>query len=158
MARILTIFGPNESSRRDLFFEKFSNGRNERKYFKKFLEKFSKKFWKIFNYFSYSGGGGSYPKVPQFFHCGLFLQGFCKVSAGFLRSVLRRVLRFLWGIPCCFCGGCGVDAVFKKRVPSGKFFRKCFETFRKIWLGAAPPSQIFRKNSENKLKRNQFHL
>ena len=43
MARILTIFGPNESSRRDLFFEIFSNGRNKRKYFKKILESFSKK-------------------------------------------------------------------------------------------------------------------
>ena len=42
MARILTIFGPNESSRRDLFFEKFSKGQNEQKYFKKFSENFSK--------------------------------------------------------------------------------------------------------------------
>ena len=56
MARILTIFGPNESSRRDLFFEKFSKGQNEQKYFKKFSENFSKNFEKIFNYFSYSGG------------------------------------------------------------------------------------------------------
>ena len=31
MARILMIFGPNESSRRDLFDETFSNERNERK-------------------------------------------------------------------------------------------------------------------------------
>ena len=50
MARILTIFGPNESSRRDLFFENFSKGQNEQKYFKKFSEKFSKNFEKIFNY------------------------------------------------------------------------------------------------------------
>ena len=56
MARILTIFGPNESSRRDLCFENFSNERNERKDFKKILEKFSKKIRKIINYFSYSGG------------------------------------------------------------------------------------------------------
>ena len=36
MARILTIFGPNESSRRDLFDKKNSNERNEQKYFKIF--------------------------------------------------------------------------------------------------------------------------
>ena len=39
------IFGPNESSRRNLFFENFSNGRNERKYFnseKNFRKKFEK--------------------------------------------------------------------------------------------------------------------
>ena len=47
MARILTIFGLNESSRRDLFFEKFSKGQNEQKYFKKFSENFSKNFKKI---------------------------------------------------------------------------------------------------------------
>ena len=51
------IFAPNESSHRNLFFEKASNGRNEQKYFKKNLEKISKMFQKIFNYFSYSGGG-----------------------------------------------------------------------------------------------------
>ena len=47
MAWIWAIFGPNESSRRDLFFENFSNERNERKDFKKF-ENFSKNFGKIF--------------------------------------------------------------------------------------------------------------
>ena len=43
MARIVTIFGPSELSRGDLFSEKVSNGRNERKYFKKiseFVEKY----------------------------------------------------------------------------------------------------------------------
>ena len=48
MARNSTIFGPNESSRRDLFLEKFSNERNVRKVFEKF-EKFSKKFSKNFS-------------------------------------------------------------------------------------------------------------
>ena len=41
MARISTIFGPNESSRCDLFLEKKSKERNKRKVFGKF-EKFSK--------------------------------------------------------------------------------------------------------------------
>ena len=48
MARNLTIFGPNESPRRDLFFEKFSKGQNEQKYFKKCSENFSKKYLIIF--------------------------------------------------------------------------------------------------------------
>ena len=39
MARILTIFGSNESSRRDLVDETFSNARNERKVFDFFEEK-----------------------------------------------------------------------------------------------------------------------
>ena len=48
MARNSTIFGPNESSRRDLFLEKFSKERNKQKVFKKF-EKNSKKFSKNFS-------------------------------------------------------------------------------------------------------------
>ena len=52
MARNWTIFGPNESSRRDLFLEKFSKERNTRKVFEKF-ENFSKKLsTKIFVQFS----------------------------------------------------------------------------------------------------------
>ena len=46
MALIWAIFGPNESSRRDLFDEKFSNKRNERKVPEKF-KKLSKKNRKI---------------------------------------------------------------------------------------------------------------
>ena len=45
------IFGPNESSRRDLFFEKFSKGQNKQKYFKssqKIFRKFSKTYLIIF--------------------------------------------------------------------------------------------------------------
>ena len=42
IAPISTIFGPNESSRRDLFLEKKSKERNERKDFEKF-KNFSKK-------------------------------------------------------------------------------------------------------------------
>ena len=56
MARILTIFGPNESSRRDLFFEKFSKGQNEQKYFKKFSEKILKNFEKYLIIFLIQGG------------------------------------------------------------------------------------------------------
>ena len=44
-------FGPNESSRRDLFLEKFSKERNEQKVFEKFenfSNSFSKNFSKIF--------------------------------------------------------------------------------------------------------------
>ena len=48
MARNSTIFGPNESSRRDLFLEKFSKERNNRKVF----EKLRKKFDFFLNFFS----------------------------------------------------------------------------------------------------------
>ena len=41
------IFGPNESSRRDLFLENFSNERNERS-FRKIRKFFKKKFKNIF--------------------------------------------------------------------------------------------------------------
>ena len=44
MARIWMIFGPNESSRRDLFFENFSNERNESKLFQKIIEKKFEKY------------------------------------------------------------------------------------------------------------------
>ena len=47
MARNSTIFGPNESSRRDLFLEKFSKSRNNRKVF----GKLRKIFEKIFEFF-----------------------------------------------------------------------------------------------------------
>ena len=48
MARNSTIFGPNESSRRDLFLEKFSKSRNNRKVFEKLRKLFEKKFEKNF--------------------------------------------------------------------------------------------------------------
>ena len=48
MARNSTIFGPNESSRRDLFLEKFSKSRNNRKVFEKLRKIFEKKFEKFF--------------------------------------------------------------------------------------------------------------
>ena len=55
MARILTIFGPIESSWRNLFLEFFSKERNEQKVFEKF-EKFSKSSKKIFDKFpNFSG-------------------------------------------------------------------------------------------------------
>ena len=44
MARNSTIFGPNESSRRDLFLEKFSKSRNNRKVFEKLRKIFEKFF------------------------------------------------------------------------------------------------------------------
>ena len=47
IAPISTIFGPNESSRRDLFLEKFSKERNKRTKFEKFEFVF-KKFGKFF--------------------------------------------------------------------------------------------------------------
>ena len=50
MARNSTIFGPNESSRRDLFLEKLSKERNVRKVFKK-IEKKSKIFEKKIEFF-----------------------------------------------------------------------------------------------------------
>ena len=61
MARILTIFGPNESFRHDLFFEKFSKGQNEQKYFIKFSENFLKisKKYLIINKIISGGGFGS---------------------------------------------------------------------------------------------------
>ena len=52
MARNSTIFGPNESSRRDLFLEKFSKSRNNRKVFEKvrqILKNFSKKIFERCN-------------------------------------------------------------------------------------------------------------
>ena len=48
MARNSTIFGPNESSRRDLFLEKFSKSRNNRKVFEKLRKIFEKIFDKFF--------------------------------------------------------------------------------------------------------------
>ena len=48
MARNSTIFGPNESSRRDLFLEKFSKERNEQKVFEKFKNFSNFFFEKIF--------------------------------------------------------------------------------------------------------------
>ena len=48
MARNSTIFGPNESSRRDLFLEKFSKERNNRKVFEKLRKIFEKKFENFF--------------------------------------------------------------------------------------------------------------
>ena len=48
MARNSTIFGPNESSRRDLFLEKFSKSRNNRKVFEKL-----RKIFEIFLYNSF---------------------------------------------------------------------------------------------------------
>ena len=48
MARNSTIFGPNESSRRDLFLEKFSKSRNTRKVFEKLRKIFEIFFEKFF--------------------------------------------------------------------------------------------------------------
>ena len=48
MARNSTIFGPNESSRRDLFLEKFSKSRNNRKVFEKLRKSFETFFEKFF--------------------------------------------------------------------------------------------------------------
>ena len=48
MARNSTIFGPNESSRRDLFLEKNSKSRNNRKVFEKLRKIFEKIFEKFF--------------------------------------------------------------------------------------------------------------
>ena len=65
IARNSTIFGPNESSRRDLFLEKFSNERNVRKVFEK-IENFSKKFSKNFsNFFSENFGVTSKKQIDK---------------------------------------------------------------------------------------------
>ena len=48
MARNSTIFGSNESSRRDLFLEKFSKEQNNRKVFEKLRKIFEKIFDKFF--------------------------------------------------------------------------------------------------------------
>ena len=48
MARNSTIFGPNESSRRDLFLENISKSRNNRKVFEKLRKIFEKVFEKFF--------------------------------------------------------------------------------------------------------------
>ena len=48
MARNSTIFGPNESSRRDLFLEKFSKERNKQKVFEKFKKQIENCFKKFF--------------------------------------------------------------------------------------------------------------
>ena len=79
MARISTIFGPNESSCRNLFFEKVSNERNERNDFKKSLEPNSQKFRNTFNYCSYSGGGGN-NRSPRLAEIKAMLATLCVVA------------------------------------------------------------------------------